>query len=72
LNELLLLPRHHAGEHIVIENNKGRKATKGPIDLKMLEVTTGGTVAGKTISTGLEIQKSNEVKEVKEGCCTLL
>ena len=44
------------------------KQSKG---LKALEVTTGGTRGGLTISTGLEIELSKEVKEVK-GCCTLL
>ena len=38
-----------------------------------LEVTTGATAAnGLTISTGHQIAKSSDVKEVKPGCCTLL
>jgi hypothetical protein len=48
---------------------QGRKQSKG---LKALEVTTGGTRGGLTISTGLEIELSKEVKEVPKGCCTLL
>jgi len=37
-----------------------------------LEVTTGATAAnGLTVSTGHQIAKSEDVKEVKPGCCTL-
>ena len=50
-------------------------ASKGP-RLKGgagLSITTGTTTpSGLTISTGAEIEKSNEVKEVKQGCCTLM
>ena len=51
-------------------NSKGGPKLKGGMNLS---ITTGTTTSsGLTISTGAEIEKSQEVKEVKQGCCTLL
>ena len=62
---------------VTIEDDaaKDNRATKGP-GLKgasPLSITTGTTTpGGLTISTGAEIETSKDVKEVKQGCCTIM